>query len=206
MIAYIDGKDFVFAQILGDRQELRKRIDNSQFGDVADKYSVKEYLSKGMLLCHGNYINENMYCNPNDIIENVDKDTDYKNYKKDLSKFHNRLLILYFNVIPYVELKEIERIPYDENIIKKLFESSDISYDNFINLVKMNTDILNIVIDKRPIIETNFGDENIQNILDDDTFLDADYNYRPMEVNKEIVKKLKLTRENAEIGAKILID
>ena len=209
MIAYIDGKDLVFAQIKGDRQELRKRIDNSQFGDTVDKYIVKQYLSKGMLLCHKNYTNENMYCDPNDIIENVDKDTEYADYRRNLSKFSSRISILYFDVIPYIELKEIEKILYDENIIKKLFESyreSNDSYKKFIDSVKNNTEILNIVMDKRSVISTNFDDENIQNILDDNTMLDDNYTYRPMEVNKEKVKELKLSRENASIGAKILID
>ena len=95
MIVYLEsndkGKDIVFTQVIGDREEIRKRINNSKYGNILDKYCLRKYLSKSMLL-NQNGFNESMFCDPNDIMQKVDidfdkleeifNDTDYNNFIK----------------------------------------------------------------------------------------------------------------------------
>lgn len=206
MIAYLDNdkKDIVFAQIIGDRNKIRERINNSKYGDVVDKFCLRKYLSEAMILNYNGF-NEVMFCNPNDIMEKVDidstmlemifSDEDYDKFIENASKYSSRLLMLYKEVIPFVEFKEIEKFTYDKACNYK---------EETIELINMNTEILKLM-KIRNDIKYNFGKENVENILNKDDNFD-DYVYRPMEVNNAKVKELKLTRENAKKGAETIID
>ena len=183
------GKDIVFTQVIGDREKIRKKINNSKYGNSLDKYCLRKYLSESMLL-NQNGFNESMFCDPNDIMKKVDidfdkleeifNDIDYNNFIKNAEIFATRLLILKQDVIPYVNFKEINRISYDEGYFNKDFEK----------MLKLNTEILKI-IDTRKTIKYNFDEENVQYILNDDSMFDKDYTYRPVEVYEEKTKKLK---------------
>lgn len=183
------GKDIVFTQVIGDREKIRKKINNSKYGNSLDKYCLRKYLSESMLL-NQNGFNESMFCDPNDIMKKVDidfdkleeifNDIDYNNFIKNAEIFATRLLILKQDVIPYVNFKEINRISYDEGYFNKDFEK----------MLKLNTEILKI-IDTRKTIKYNFDEENVQYILNDDSMFDKDYTYRPVEVYDEKTKKLK---------------
>lgn len=193
MIVYLEsndkGKDIVFTQVIGDREEIRKKINNSKYGNSLDKYCLRKYLSESMLL-NQNGFNESMFCDPNDIMKEVDidfdkleeifNDIDYNNFIKNAEVFATRLLILKQDVMPYVNFKEINRISYDEGFYNESFEK----------MLKLNTEILKIM-DTRKTIEYNFDEENVQYILNDDSMFDKDYTYRPVEVYDEKTKKLK---------------
>lgn len=185
MIVYLDKKkekeELVFAQIICDRDLIRRKVDDLNYGTIVDKFILKTYISKGMLLSYCNY-NESMFCNPKDILENLPTNSD-------------RLMML-LDIMPFVKIKEINRIIYNR----------DDNYDDeFINLINWNTEILdmNKLINEN---QNNYDDENVQNILNNNSMFDEENTYRPIEVNNGKVKELKLTRENAEIGAKTLID
>lgn len=207
MIAYLDNnkKDIVFAQIIGDRNKIRERINNSKYGNILDKYCLRKYLSEAMILNYNGF-NEVMFCNPNDILENINidfimlemifSDDNYDQFLENASKYSSRLLMLYKEVIPFIEFKEIVRLPYEKLCNYK---------DKIINSINMNTEILNIM-KIRKTKKYNYDDENVQYILNNNSMFDEENTYRPIEVNNGKVKELKLTRENAEIGAKTLID
>ena len=183
MIAYFDNNknDIVFAQVICNMDLIRKKVDNLNYGTIVDKFVLKKYISKGSLLSYCNY-NESMFCNPKDILENLPTNSD-------------RLMML-LDIMPFMKIKEINRIIYNRD---------DNYNDEFINFVNLNTEILDMheLINKN---QNNYDDENVQNILNNNSMLDEENTYRPIEVNNEKVKELKLTRENAEIGAKTLID
>lgn len=169
MIVYLEsndkGKDIVFTQVIGDREEIRKRINNSKYGNSLDKYCLRKYLSESMLL-NQNGFNESMFCDPNDIMKKVDidfdkleeifNDTDYNNFIKNAEVFATRLLILKQDVMPYVNFKEINRISYTEGYFNKDFEK----------MLKLNTEILRI-IDTRKTIEYNHDEEKVKKLKRD---------------------------------------
>lgn len=189
MIAYLENKDdkkeVVFANVLGDRDAIRKRINESKYGDVVDKFCVRKYLSEAMLLDYSNFINQSMYCNPNDILENIDidlimlemifRDDNNDKFMENASKYSSRLLILYKEVMPFIKLKETGRIISN----KSCNYTSDI-----IESINMNTEILNLM-KLRNDIKYNLGEENAENMLNKND------NFDDYEAKKEKVKKLK---------------
>ena len=143
MIAYLESngedKEIVFAQVLGERNEVRKNIDGSKYGNFIDKYCLRKYLSEAMLLNYSGF-NESMYCHPSDILENIEldfdkleeifNDSDYDNFIKTAYVYANRLLMLKLDIMPIVKFKEISRVKYNE----------DKNYDEvFLNSLNLNS-------------------------------------------------------------------
>ena len=50
MIAYLENnnnkKEIVFAQVLGEKNEIRNKIDDSKYGNFIDKYCLRKYVKK----------------------------------------------------------------------------------------------------------------------------------------------------------------
>ena len=173
MIAYLEStgenKEIVFAQVVGDRDKIRKRINESKYGNVLDKYCLRKYLSEAMILNYNGF-NEVMFCNPNDILENVDidfimleiifSDDDYDKFIENASKYSSRLLMLYKEVMPFIEFKEIRRYTYNKPCN---------SLDNISKSINMTTEILKLM-EMRNDLKNNLGKENILNV--DDIFDD----------------------------------
>ena len=174
MIAYLEEKDdkkeIVFTQVTGDRNKIREKINNSKYGNSLDKYCLRKYLSESMLLTHNGY-NESMFCNPKDIINNVDidfekleeifTDIDYENFIKNAEVYATRLLILEQDVVPNVCFKEINRMSYEEGYFNKNFE----------RMLNLNTEILKLM-SLRKKSKYNYDSENTQSILHNDRFFD----------------------------------
>ena len=186
MIAYLESngedKEIVFAQVLGERNEVRKNIDGSKYGNFIDKYCLRKYLSEAMLLNYSGF-NESMYCHPSDILENIEldfdkleeifNDSDYDNFIKTAYVYANRLLMLKLDIMPIVKFKEISRVKYDE----------DKKYDEvFLNSLNLNTEIIKLINARKDL-------ENVDNMFDEDNA------HRPIEENNDKKKELKIRRK-----------
>ena len=147
MIAYLenneDKKEMVFARVIGDRNLIRKKIDDSKYGSIVDKYCLKKYVNESMLINHNGF-NESMFCDPNDVMENIGIDfimlemifsDDYDKYIKNAEEYASRLLILKSDVMPFIKLEEMDRLSYDEGFYN----------ENFDKMLNLNTEILKLV-------------------------------------------------------------